>query len=600
VSHSAGSRFRIIANATVALGLAAFVALATYDLDKVWNAGAYGNYAYGITFGDSNDRGATVAAIDSGSAAQKAGLKPGDTLEPATPRDKSLLLLIRLPGANLALGQRLSLFVIRPGMRRAVTLQALAFPQLSFGDSVAFVLLYAGLYVCLSVGLSLVLFRPSKITWAFFLVMISVFAAYNNFPSIFASRWGANYTFGLDLILSAVAVGFLIFCIRFPADAPTDWRKRLDVAAPYIFAGLATIWVWKDVAERDFAPALLRHTLFDLVVVVFVAMSSIGIVALFLNYLNAREADKQRIKWVVLGLSCTFAGIALFVLTEVVSWIDLPNWLSYPWFEATLVWLSTGLALTVAYAVIRHRVIDVRFVLSRSLVFGIIAIIVGLTAIGLDWLFGSRLTASRYQAAFIAGVALVVGFLLNAARQRIESTVDALLFSKRHRTQQRADVIGDALRRASSKADLHEPLTKELADAFSLASAALFERTIDAGFVRVAAVGWPTGMIWHVFPDDQLARLAERKKVADIDSLQWQWPDVPLGVTRPATMIPILVGKTVPAVLLCGAHENGTVLDPDEIRTIRRLCADAGLVYAATPGLEKAAVPLQRSESLGA
>jgi len=39
-------------------------------------------------------------------------------------------------------------------------------------------------------------------------------------------------------------------------------------------------------------------------------------------------------------------------------------------------------------------------------------------------------------------------------------------------------------------------------------------------------------------------------------------------------------------MLICGAHENGTGLDPDEIRAIRRLCADAGLIYEISPTLE--------------
>ncbi len=38
-------------------------------------------------------------------------------------------------------------------------------------------------------------------------------------------------------------------------------------------------------------------------------------------------------------------------------------------------------------------------------------------------------------------------------------------------------------------------------------------------------------------------------------------------------------GKQVPGLLLYGAHENGTGLAPDEIRSIRRLCADAGHAY---------------------
>jgi len=35
----------------------------------------------------------------------------------------------------------------------------------------------------------------------------------------------------------------------------------------------------------------------------------------------------------------------------------------------------------------------------------------------------------------------------------------------------------------------------------------------------------------------------------------------------------------MPALLLYGVHEDGTGLDPDEIRTIRKLASDAALGY---------------------
>ena len=56
-------------------------------------------------------------------------------------------------------------------------------------------------------------------------------------------------------------------------------------------------------------------------------------------------------------------------------------------------------------------------------------------------------------------------------------------------------------------------------------------------------------------------------------------------------MVPIVGGRRVLAILLLGAHTNGTSLDPEEARAIRGLAADAALVYAAsaTPSWEQGA-----------
>jgi hypothetical protein len=68
---------------------------------------------------------------------------------------------------------------------------------------------------------------------------------------------------------------------------------------------------------------------------------------------------------------------------------------------------------------------------------------------------------------------------------------------------------------------------------------------------------------------------------------------VPLGVARPSLLVPIIAGKEVVALLLCGAHVDGTGLDPDEIKMIRDICADAGRVYGWTTAVVQ--MPATRS-----
>jgi hypothetical protein len=47
-------------------------------------------------------------------------------------------------------------------------------------------------------------------------------------------------------------------------------------------------------------------------------------------------------------------------------------------------------------------------------------------------------------------------------------------------------------------------------------------------------------------------------------------------------MVPIIVGRRMGALLLCGAHVNGAGLNAEETRWIRGLAADASLVYGAS------------------
>ncbi|MBV8204695.1 MAG: hypothetical protein JO195_06675 [Candidatus Eremiobacteraeota bacterium] len=604
MSATAGNfkhRLLLIANTLAALAIAAFVMLTTFGLDQIWNPGAYGTF--GVSFlglqADSAN-GATLETVTAGSPAQKAGLRAGDIVRPVTPDDSSLLLLMRANGTNLPVGRVLRLWVVTPVTRHLVTIRALPLGPLSASDAIALILLYGALVASLAIALWLMVFHANRMTWGFYLFTLFFFQNYTESNSIFASQWGAAVDIAGGVIMSASAVGLFTFCVRFPTNTPHGWQRKLDNAMPYALAVMVALFTWMSIAQRNFAPFSVRITLFYVLVFLVLTVMIAGPAILIRNYLAARGIDRQKIKWVIFGLACNLVAFVVYALTLVLSVVNLPSWFPLSWEFTALALLSVVLPLAVAYATVRHRVIDVRFVLSRSLVFGGITVAIAVLILGLEWLLSSKLPTSRFQVAIIAGVALFVGFLLNTARQRIGTSVDALFFGKWHRRQERAATIGAELRRAGSKAELHQLLTMKMADAFTLSSAALFERTGDEGFVRVAACGWPPSALWHILPADQLAQRArEHLKITNIDSLQWREPETPSGTARPSVIVPIAVGKNVAALLLLGAHEDSTVLDPDELRVIRRLCADAGPVYALQP-TPQSSRPDFLSEPLGA
>jgi hypothetical protein len=270
------------------------------------------------------------------------------------------------------------------------------------------------------------------------------------------------------------------------------------------------------------------------------------------------------------------------VLWTLSSGIGLsPSWLNIFRWNTALALLSLALPVSVTYAIIRHRVIDVRFLLSRAVVMGSILLGIGLLVLCVEWIFSKTLPTSRFEVVVYAGIALLVGFSLNAARATIGNLIDRLFFHQWHRAQQLAGVIADSIRHATSRSDVYDALTEGIARALSLGSAALFERFEDGGYVRVAAYAWHIGTLWHVLSDDPLLlRVRTKLRPVDLDSFRWRDERLPSGAARPATFMPIAAGGQVAALLLLGAHEDGTGLAPDELRMIRRFCADAGLVFA--------------------
>ena len=626
-------RLRFILSGAAAIALALFAASRFAYANVIWNPSYYGEYGLSA----NSWAGYSVRHVVPGSPADKAGIRAGDRIERPHALHDRLVLTRIVPRP----GEQITLSILHGANRRTVTLQARPLPPLSPTDRVLLAVDFAWLFVFVAVSFALVLLRPSIMTWGLFLFPLNLTILF--MPSdLFFSYVPTNSFLALriveDIISATGIVGFFVFCIRFPANAPTGWRKTVESLGPFLYVVIAAPFAYWDFVNILIRPAAVIPYAFGASAVVIFALGTVavskaylrandverrriawvilgllvataaavvaltkqffqvgpqqhwiahatlmvGTVVLLVTYFEARGLERQRIKWVVLGVACAWIADGANHLGLSMASIYTPKW-----FIGAVEVLYIALPLSVAYAVIRHRVIDVRFVVSRALALGVVASILALTVIGIGWLFSSRLPNTHLEAAVYAGVAVLVGFSLNIARQTIGKTIDFVFFRPWYRTREQVETIGDAIHRATLKADLFEPLTRGIASAFSLASVALFERVEGAGFVRVAAQGWPRGALWHVLSDDPLAARADQcPRVVDIESLEWHEHDLPGGVARPIVMLPVVAGRRVPAMLLCGAHESGTGLDPDEIRAIRRLGADAGLVYGRSGAVE--------------
>ncbi len=619
-------RLWTIASAAAAIALAVYIAPLFMYLNVIWNPGHYGEF--GMTLAENSN---SVADVVPGSPADNAGIRPGDRVDrPQTLRARLLLgSSYTFPIAPRP-GERMTVSTFRGARGTTVALQARPLAPLSEIDKTLLLLKCLWLLIFVAVAFALVLLCPSKMTWAFYafaLNLVLIFWSGNlpSIPSNLPAGWLLAYEIAAGFIAPAGLAGFLVFCARFPTNASTGWRRVVENLAPFLAAAFVPYFMYV-VAESVRFQFRWPWLAFDYVTNVFVlATYAVGIALLVRIYLGARGPERQQTKWILLALISAgivfFAAdiklnlpvISIFVLGAAVVLINYfgarglerhrIGWVFFgflcalaasaadfllggislhpAWYVRALELLYVVLPLTVAYAVIRHRVIDVRFVASRALVLGVIASIVAGIVIGIDWLFSTRLPASRLQAATYVGLALVVGFSLNATWRSVGKTIDFVFFRPWYRAREQVEIIAEATRHATSNLDLYEPLTAGIAKAFSLTSAALFERLEDGGFFRVAALGWPPGTTWHILPNDQLAMcVGKSQRIVDVDAFGWQKRNLPGGVARPMIVLPIVTSRQVAAMLFYGAHENGTALDPDERRAIRRLCADAGLIYA--------------------
>jgi len=327
-------------------------------------------------FGMSTDIGWRVTQVTPGAPADLAGIKVGDHIEDVEPVSMRMALGMYTEEFALA-GERASFVDARGPARRSVTLAARPSARLTTGGVVAQGMLEASCIVFVLVGAWLAWVRPTRTTWGFYLLGAASVWGYG--PAFLVpSPLVMPFLALLQFIVSAGLCAILDFALRFPSGAVTGWRKTAEAFIPYVFALFVLIGFDQlFVQVYDLPGASIIPWADDLQYAVLVVLCAVGSISLAGTYRASRDLERQRIAWVVLGLICVSISVVLFIVSAFGAMGDSPM--------IRAVESVIGVfPIAVAYAVIRHRVIDVRFVVSRALVFGIIAAVIGAIVVAVD------------------------------------------------------------------------------------------------------------------------------------------------------------------------------------------------------------------------
>ncbi|MGA9853764.1 MAG: GAF domain-containing protein [Gammaproteobacteria bacterium] len=166
---------------------------------------------------------------------------------------------------------------------------------------------------------------------------------------------------------------------------------------------------------------------FRLMVVLHLAAFAVPLVLLALFYRNAPVGERARIRWVWVSI---FIYVASYVASVFGNQIigDLET--------SVLVTLLTALAfLGFTYAVLRHRLVSLRLVLNRALVYGAItSLVVGVFA-ALSGLIEHFAIGRTESALLQLLVPLTLGVTLSVVKKRLDRFVERLFFQRQYRAE---------------------------------------------------------------------------------------------------------------------------------------------------------------------
>ena len=248
-----------------------------------------------------------------------------------------------------------------------------------------------------------------------------------------AARWLAVFS-PATLYLGFVCVGLVLLLTPSGSLPSPRWRwwARLAVAGPVVFLlalavgpGLV-IAPYDPVIDRVTSPALAGAVGVAIAVAVAIAVGGlvVGVWSLVVRYRRARGMEREQLRWVAFAAALTVPPAAILLIGVVVGTTG-----------AVLVVLAAGvcmalLPLAIGAAILRYRLYDLDRIISRTLAYGLLTILLGgayaVVALGLGQLLGQDSSLA------VAGATLAVAAAFQPARRRIQAEVDRRFNRRRH------------------------------------------------------------------------------------------------------------------------------------------------------------------------
>ena len=380
------------------------------------------------------------------------------------------------------------------------------------------------------------------------------------------SGWWPLATALLATLLFLVArIGFYIMAEAIAGPALTP-RLRWFLRALFVLFCLAGLGY-----EFSYPPLLVFKGLIvpSLLATVWALPYLLATAILLLGSHQADPARRQRLRWMFWSALVFTVGIQ-FSNVPMIGPID-----------SALVNLGAFVVAIAGllYAVLRHRVVDMTFVVNRALVYSAtLSVVIGIFIL-LESFVEKVALPHNTNLILELGVPLMVGFSLDSVRKRLENISERLFFRRKFKAEAALRAFANHCAYIMQPDKLLEQTLRELHNHSNAPAVALYWHDVG-GYRRLGETGE------HRYPEkvdmDDRAIVGLRADRSDIDL-----EDLGSALGRDGLLIPMIVrGELLGAVVL--GNRPGEHYPPDERELLRHVIHEVGAAMDALRARENA------------
>ncbi len=235
---------------------------------------------------------------------------------------------------------------------------------------------------------------------------------------------------GVSVLVWAACIGFVLLLTPTGSLPSPRWRwwARIAAAAPLVALVSSALLPldppYRSVANPLAVPALAG----PLRVVNAVTWGVTGLAilvaawSLVVRFRRARGVERLQLRWLALA-----AGLAVVMVLALVALAATGNEVLLGWVSAVCVAL---LPLATGAAILRYRLYDLDRIVSRTLAYGVLTVLLGGGYVGVVLGLGQLLGQDRSLA--VAGATLALAALFQPARRRVQGLVDRRFDRRRY------------------------------------------------------------------------------------------------------------------------------------------------------------------------
>jgi PAS domain S-box-containing protein len=389
---------------------------------------------------------------------------------------------------------------------------------------------------------------------------------------------------------SLMPAAFLSFVRYYPTPSRwlAPWILRLNFAIGLLFAvvSVTTRLIVKDALVTLKGPTRETGSLYPVFAAYFMVAWLVALVVLFLKWSRSRGMARVQLQYLALGFAVsTSGGIAANLVLPLLVGITTYNWIG-PLFSLSFVAL-------IAHGIIRHRVMDVRLVIHRSLTFTLalaLSLIPVIALLALVWpRLSDHLTADELGG--LIAVIVVVALLIPLTRDVAGRLLDRYVYRTRVNYQRTLREASEALTRVLDLKLLLQFVKHTVATSTNSEGAAVylqngapelgsqFRRAIAAKCYEQSSFDTP-----HEAPGIVIAALTQTKDLLLTDEVGRERPTADrerlhqeLTRLNWALVLPLISEATVIGAIVVGPKLSGDPFYPQDLDLLMTLANQAGV-----------------------